>query len=471
MEGYVVRNMLLCMTMLCFPALKPVAGQFVNVDKTQLAINIGKTKFIVDNRLDMAEGEWSCANKNRNVSLISETVYECERNNIKGIVTSGNVFDNVFWRREIGIANNQNTLEINYAINIPPKDYGEKSQFARLKFYIPVETLKGCQFEYRYGMHRSGRPKKRGRLTGNEPEGKLIASHIRHIQFRGKVNVYIDFCPVGVWGLYNNDPSSAYKAHLLRKNNNYVFILPNHRTRFGAKCLNKIIVKEGVYDMDKIHLIKRLHYSDPMPALARIQFTKNEPMKGFAVHPKYIGWNINFSKFGAQQFSKKIKQGWLNKPAGQVVHIKQNESHGKLLSNGFLGQGKATFRIVHSNALVLVNVIFAGLPKISSYNVFASANNSKLYKQTVRSFRRETVVIPTRVKNNYIDITINGRNWFLCGIIVQYLLGAQEDYQFARSWWIFPEIENINKSINLEKFNNLSGGYSCECQKSFVHVD
>ncbi len=413
-----------------------VLGQLVNTDESKLAVSLGGKPFIVDNRLDRASSEWGEANQSRNVSLIAQKSAKFQKKGVIGVISCGNVFDSIHWKREISFSNEYRTMEINYAINIPPNDYGEECRFTRLKFYVPVKVLSGCDFAYRYGMHRSGRPMKYGHLNGREQEGKLIAGHIRHIQFTGKVNVYIDFCPVGVWGLFNYDPSSAYKAHLLREGSNYVFILPNHRTEFGAKCLNKIIVKEGVYDMDKIHLIKRLHYSDPMPALTRIQFTENDPIKGFAIHPKYVGWNINFKKWGKRLYCEASGIGWVREPVGSIVHLECNKSMGNLLSNGLLGRGYAIFRIRHPNALVLVNLIFSGLDKPYDVDVVIGPNNNVSSRKHIETHQRQTVVLPFYVRNNQLDIGIKGKQWLLSGIVVQFLLGRQEDYQFSRSWWV-----------------------------------
>ncbi len=413
-----------------------VLGQLVDTDERKLDVKLAGMSFIVDNRLDRSSSEWGKANYDCNVSLIARKSVKFQKEGVIGVVSCGDVFDNIHWEREISFSDTNRTMEINYAIDIPPNDYGQERRFTRLKFYVPVKVLSGCDFSYRYGMHRSGRPMKHGHLTGKEQEGRLIAGHIRHIQFTGKVNVYIDFCPVGVWGLYNYDPSSAYKAHLLREGDNYVFILPNHRTEFGAKCLNKIIVKEGVYDMDEIHLIKRLHYSDPMPALTRIQFTEKKLIKGFAIHPKYVGWNVNFKKWGKGLYCKESGMGWVKKPTGKIVYLECNKDMGNLLSNGFLGKGHAIFRIRHPNALVLVNLIFSGLDKPYDVDVAIGQRNNMNTRKSVRSHQRRTVIVPFYVKNNQLNIRISGKQWLLNGIVVQFLLGRQEDYQFSRNWWV-----------------------------------
>ncbi|MCK5804205.1 MAG: hypothetical protein KAI66_15315, partial [Lentisphaeria bacterium] len=233
--------------------------------------------------LDLATGETGATVANGLADLKADQTAAMPESKAgwSGNISFGSLFGDGRWAREV--AARDDVAEITLAALLPSRDYGATVRQARYCISIPVATLKGASFEYRLGMHRSGRAKRTGKLTGDEAEGEFIATHIRHIQFTGgKVDLFVDFCPCGVWGIFLEDPATAYKAHLKRQGDQYVFVIPNRAARYGTRLVNKVVLRAGKHDMDRLHPVRAVHYTSPFPVFKRVQFVARFPVKGLS---------------------------------------------------------------------------------------------------------------------------------------------------------------------------------------------
>jgi|GEM_PF-3117649 len=351
----------------------------------------------------------------------------------KGAIAYGQTSEQFPWTREVATKNE--VSEISTAIIIPPKLRGSEQEYGRIKYYFPVELLRGAHYVAPYGRHQSVRSPKSGMLTGQEEEGKVLLVGVQQIQFRsGKVDFTVDLSPTGPWGLYQEDPASAYKGHLSREGDYYVLAIPTRGARWGAKINHKIVLDATAPDPTFLHPINSTHYQWHMPATWRVQFTSDAPVTGFATGKDIPGY-ADFSAWNTELYSSESGLGWITAPAGKIVNPDHNSSLGPLFSGGFAGHGEASFQLKQRNAEVLVNVLLSGAQGNSQVQV--RCNNGEWNEVSIPAGERRTLTFSAQIKTGNIQLDLQGQNWLLCGIIIQPLFFENEDYLFSRCWWAF----------------------------------
>lgn len=380
---------------------------------------------LVDNDFfDRAAGEYSPVTPV--VSPKADSVEYLKAGKAEGLISGGKLEDNIIWAREVAVAPGR--AEITWAGVVPAGDYGLEKKMFRYVFAVPCEVLKGVPYEYFYGMHRSGRPKKSGTFTGKEPENKIIIGHIRHLKLGGKLNMLIDFNPCGPWGVFMEDPSEAYKAHLMRKGDHYYFISPFARAGRGGRAGGKVVILSGyTASLEAAHPVDNTSYTWPWPTLAMVQFTPGKPVTGFKF-ADFPGYDQDFLAWQKQPFKAESGKGWIKLSAkAKVISPNAKSAKGPIFSGGVAAKGAAQFRVNLPDALVLVNCMVSGKGEIRCGDRTESFN--------LAGNNVTTVTIPVNVKNKTLDIAIDGE-WRLSGIVVQLLMFANEDYLFDRNWWM-----------------------------------
>ena len=389
--------------------------------------------FKLDNQPFVVDDYWDMTNHEYNVSQVKEPLKSTWHKNLKNDSWMGNISlgegKNTVWAREIAVSNDGKRAEVTFAAQTAPVDHGEKNTLFRYVFKIPCKFLAGAKYEYMVGRHCSMRPPSKGRLNGKEREGKIVIGHIRYIQFTGKYNFMIDFAPCGAWGLFKEDLSSAYKAHVYRKGENYVFVIVNHDARFGKRVSNKVVFRAGKHDLNTIHPVPYMHYVLPFPALTRIHFTPGEPAKGFKTWGTK-GFNNDFTAWKTQK-AEKGKMGWLELNRASILKPSKKSP---IFSGGVLAKGKAVFSVPQQNGLAMVNVLFSGIK--GGFDAEIKINNIK-QKISLKKGARKTLTKPVYIKDNKLNIEINGKKWLICAIVIQNLMFQEEDYFIKRKWWIF----------------------------------
>ncbi len=338
-----------------------------------------------------------------------------------GLLASGTILggDLQFVRETTRL--NPARAELTLAAAMRPIDYHGRNNIWTWR--IPVATLKGATAHFYHGMHRSGRPPRTIRITGDEPDGTPVATHIRHIQFTGgPVDFSIDFSIMGVGGLYSEDLSSQYKAHLIREGDFYVVLLPENSSRYGVKYFGKAVLRCGKTDFNTLHPMKMAHYQYGRQASARLQFTTGRLADGYIINKYQVGFN--------RDFATAPLDGW-EKAAAPVKRVGDDRVD-PLYSHGAAGKGPNTYRLAHQNGIALVNVILNG--KGGPIRGTVSANGGKPAAFDLGDGETTTAVLPVRITDGQIRVAIDG-TWLVSGIVVQPLAYEAEDFLFSRTYW------------------------------------
>jgi hypothetical protein len=432
----VVVSVLICLHN-AWTANPPSSPALIPAGNGRVCIALGGEAIISGDCFDLNEGEHRdiVAGTHVDLSTTREQMWQMSRDGWTGSVSAGRLPYGVVWSREI--AARGSVAEITFATIIDPIDRGPGVGCSRYKITVPCDLLKGASYTYRRGMHRSGRALRKGKLTGDEPEGKYLLTHVRHIQFiGGQRDFMLDFAPCGVFGLFLEDPSTAYKAHMSRVGDNYVFAIPNRAARFGGKTCQKIVIRAGRHDIDALHPVKMLHYTQPFPVFRRLQFTPDKhAVSGMAVRAGKTGWDQEFMPVALDLFDQARGYGWIDPGKSEMISSDPTSPLGPLFSGGVRGKGKAAFRLQHQNARVLVNLLFSGATGPCRGTV--RVNSGAVHRIRVEPGARKTMTIPANVTEGFLDITLTGGNWMLSGIVPQTLMCEHEDYMFSRAWWAF----------------------------------
>jgi hypothetical protein len=345
-----------------------------------------------------------------------------------GRIACGKVFkQNMPWAREI--YQDKNGAEITVASILPSGD--NQAASCSYVLYIPVDTIKGANVEYFMGMHRSGKACRKYTFTGREPEGKFFIGGMRHGQFTGgKIDFMMDFCPDGIWGIFNEDQTTTYKAHVERRGSYYAFRVANNRARYGRKITDKVIILKGQHDLRKRHPMRRIHYQSNRPADYRIQFGRGKALTGFKVGKNLSGYDLDFTMRQLQKYSPEKGCGWIDCGNAQVFTPK-NIKGSSIYDQGITGSGTVKYRLDHNNGLGIFNVILSG----ANGNIAGTVSvNDRKYHYNIAKDDIKTIAVPVLIKNKKIEFSINGK-FLLCGLVFQPLANDTEDFIFTRSYW------------------------------------
>jgi hypothetical protein len=354
----------------------------------------------------------------------------------KGAIAYGQTTENFPWTREV--ATQETKAEVSTAILVPPAIRDSNTLFGQIKYYFPVDLLKGSHYLVRYGSRGGYYPESQllqsGTLTGNEPDDTVIKAGIRQFQFTGgKCDLTIDLSPTGPWGVFEQDPSGIYLGNLGREGNYYVLVIPLFGARWGAKFADKIVLYAGAPDLKELHPIDNIHYQWRMPTTRRIQFTPGNPVTGFS-----YGNTPGYADFTAWQtgaYAENQGVGWEGSVNGTLKKPDAGATLGPLFSGGVAGRDAASFRLKQPNALVLVNVLLSGAQGTSQVRL--RCNGGAWNAVTIPNGERRIVTILEYVKSGTVTIDIDGKNWLWSGIIIQPLFFQNEDYLYSRCWWAF----------------------------------
>ena len=338
----------------------------------------------------------------------------------KGQLASGKLFNGMFpYVREF-VRHSADKMELSMAGTLLPADH--KGAYCIWTFCIPVEMLKGAKGAAYVGMHRSGRPLKTFTVKGDEPDGAIVCDSIRTVQFTGgPVDFSVDFAPMGPWGLYIEDLSSQYKAHLIREGGYYCFVLPANDVRYGIQYTGKVILRTGVTDIDNLHPQKYMQYQTGSPVSMRLQFADGPLATGFKKRDGFK--NLD------QEFVKADMSGW-SKPA--KIKVVDEPKTAPVYYSGAVGSGDNSFSFAHENCIALLNLIINGKGGAVEGTVRANGGKPNAFK--VASGDVETILIPVWIKDGKVKLDFTG-DWMVTGIVMQPMLYPTEDYIFSRSYW------------------------------------
>ena len=134
-----------------------------------------------------------------------------------------------------------------------------------------------------------------------------------------------------------------------------------------------------------------------------------------AIHPQRVMYSKEFAKGSLKLWSK-------------PVTIVKTRLGGPFFSAGAKISGENTLTLTHQDALVLVNVALAGPSKGTA------SINGRQVSFDIAEGSKKTVVLPAYIRNGKATLAIAGEA-VVCGIIVQPVLFAEEDYLFDRTFW------------------------------------
>ncbi|MBR4223150.1 MAG: hypothetical protein IKR81_18470, partial [Victivallales bacterium] len=211
------------------------------------------------------------------------------------------------------------------------------------------------------------------------------------------------------------DLSSETYSFFVVDGDSYVAFMASGRFRYGAKYCHKIVVRSGVTDFDRIHPTRFAHYQYNRGASQRIQFTDGNTATGMAIHPQRVMYSKEFEKGSPKLWSK-------------PVSIVKTRLGGPFFSAGAKVSGDNSLTLTHADALVLVNMALAGPSKGT-----ASINGKQVAFDIAESSKK-TVVLPVYIRNGKAMLAFSGEA-IVCGLIVQPVFFAEEDYLFDRTFW------------------------------------
>ncbi|MEN8229839.1 MAG: hypothetical protein ABFS38_16885 [Bacteroidota bacterium] len=435
----------------------------------ELSVSLKWETFITRISFDLSSHEYKGMVEGTNTILApsEEAWFDVEEEGKEVRIFSGVSSFDVPWCCEVSAWGDR--LEINFAALFPPKDYGQEATHSRLKIYVPVNQLVGCDLEYMQGRVCCSNKKVQGRLTGEETSSETpIYPQARYIQFSGVRDLFFDMCPNGAGDFTGTAPITGYKGHIERDGDHYVFIIPTYRVRWGGKVVNKIVIRNGRYNMDDIHPVHRYHYTWPMPSLMRFAFTDTMPPEGFG-SIRVKGWNSKFTTCDTQTYRDGQGYGWVNSGNLHMARADEvfREKMGSLLSEGIRGNGPATFRFRHPDARVITTLVFSGAEG-KDYDITVSVNHSKPVNATVIKGEKCTVLMPAVIREGKVDVSISGEGWMLSGIIPTLIMGLEEDYQYDRNWWVAgKEPWKFKAFIEKARWKRWPDGYFCDAKWNY----
>lgn len=409
------------------------AGKLEIPDPGKAMVTLDGKVIIAGDALDLSDSEIGTPTQGTETTLGGAASFEKSNGDFQGAVSYGKAPHGIVWTRELAVGNG--TAELSSAAIVPTGDRGPEMKYVRYKIEIPAKTLIGAHFRAYTGRHMSYEIRSGGPLTGNEPADQWIATGARWIQFTsGPVDFSLDLSPAGPWGLYQEDPSSAYKGHLHRNGDFYELVIPTNGAQFGVRAAQKIVIRPDRADIDAIHPIHRVHYQYPMPVTRRVQFTAGKVADGFFFIKDDPGYDQPFIPWRNVGYDASRGMGWEGPASGRLITASEKSAYGPIFGGGWVNQGKATFRIDHPNATVLVNVLLSGLATKGDVEIKVSGNPT-IKTAAIQSNGRVTATVPARITDGRLEVTLDGKQWMLSGIVVQPLFYATEDYMFTRCWW------------------------------------
>jgi len=405
-----------------------------------LQVRVGERTLLAGDGLDRVGHEYTTppGRVHMDTTTTSTTHFAKSADGWTGAVAGGAGQDGLVWCREL--AAHDDRLEVTFAAMIPPGDAGPETYAARYMLRIPCALLEGARYTARIGRHQTNRPLVRGVFTGEEPEEAEapFLGHVRYMQVEdGPLDFFLDFNPCGPWALYIEDFSSSHKAHFFRQGDHYIVAMCTLDTRWGGKLMNKIVFRLGRHDLNAIHPIAFTHYTYPFPVLRRIQFTPGAPCTGMAHRKDMAGYDSEFEAWQDAAYAEAAGAGWVGPGDGAPVAPETHAAMGPLFGSGWRGAGTATFRLAHINGRVLCNVLLSGAGGPTACAV--RVNGEPEQQVRVEAGRRYTLTVPAVVRDGRLDVALSGEAWTLSGIVPQLLMGEEEDYLFARTWWAFGE--------------------------------
>ncbi|MBN2307986.1 MAG: beta-galactosidase trimerization domain-containing protein [Candidatus Hydrogenedentes bacterium] len=416
------------------------ASAFTIVPGDTLRVRIGEQAIIDGDGLDLSPHEYTTPPTARDLDTTATCSYNApvDQDGWTGALAAGAGLDGVVWAREAAAYDRR--IEITAAAIVPPGDRGPDAATARYRLRIPCALLKGARYTAQTGMHRSTKAPVQGTFTGEEPEDSEVPflGHVRYMQIEGgPVDFFMDLNPCGPWAIFNEDLSTAYKAHFFRQGDHYLVVLCTLNARWGTKLANKIVIRLGKHDLRAVHPIAMTHYTYPYPALRRIQFTPGAPCSGMAHAPKIYGYNREFEAWQAAPYSATAGAGWAAPPEGEALPADTCPGLGPLFGGGWRGAGTATYRIDHVNGRVLCNVLLSGAGGATDCSV--RVNDEPARDAQLEPGGRATLTIPAVIREGRLEVTLSGPAWTLSGIVPQLLMAEDEDYLFDRTWWAFAQ--------------------------------
>ena len=415
------KKLLLCLTVAAAGSLSAADMKFSIPADGKGVLKYGDKLLLDGEYYQRCEGEYS--HVVNTVPDKADSVIKNKSGNADIIIRGGSLEDGIVWCEEFVVSPKR--AEITWKAIIPPGNYPMSQKMFRYVFSLPVKTLVGVPFEQQHGMHRHGVSTKTGVLTGKEPENTLIISHVRHLRFKGKMNLLIDFNPCGPWGVYQEDPTSSYKAHMVRKGDRYYFLMPFARAQWGGKASGKIVLIADSKPLNEVHPVDKAVYTYPWPTLNMVQFTPLKPVTGFKFN-NYPGYYNEFKAWGKQKYSIENKMGWSKLGSAVMVKPSAKSSLGPIYSGGIAVKGEAVYEMDLPDSLVLVNCMLTGKGKVSC------GDKTESFDHMDGSVT--TVTIPVFIKNKKLNIKFEGQ-YRLSGIVVQLLMFENEDFLFSRGWW------------------------------------
>ena len=339
---------------------------------------------------------------------------------IKGgrVVNSFDTVDNIKFRREVALRENDSEIEITFQAFVPAyhpltetdKDNHTRRKSLRYQLIIPADIFTGCKYTAHIG--RSGKPQV---ISGKLDRKSNLNKSVRHISLvKDGQNLVYDANPKGVG-------SQGSGWHLEREGKEWIFSIALTPRFCGGTLTGKMVIMTGDENSyDKDHAYRKYSYFDRMGSEYRFVFGAEK-----------------FGKFYTQAanavFGGKQKFGWVNTPVFKKLKFAPEGA----LYSAVAGSKPALFRVSGLRNGVYMMSVNTGNGSNKAVKPMTLKCNGKVIadKITVKPQSVNVIAFPVWVENGVADFEFSG-NWQLSTINVQILQTAREDYTFRRGYWV-----------------------------------
>lgn len=352
-------------------------------------------------------------------------------------ILKGGSKNSCIFYREVG--SKPGKIEITWYVKYAPYQFGTNfsghsynNPAVTYELKIPAEFLDGAQYKAVTGSPLNPSLQE-GTLSGDQPEGKIIASRIRYIAFtKSNRSITLDLNPVGPHNGGDKCMLTESDWRLTRDGKYFSLWANIGKIAWGDSREFKIVVKEKGFEYENIHTSNKAGFDPVLRPTLELVFGNKDP--------KYR--QLPECRLGDSSAYNQAKgYGWENSEAIQLV---ETDAESPLRRNYIkaAGKEKQSFVIDAQSGLYLVSVLFGSINEASGlFNVYA---NGRLKLANLKTEKGDFISKTTYAwaENGKLRLSFEGNNWMLNALSLTPLVYDEEDYLFKRQWHIQQDIFN-----------------------------
>ena len=340
-----------------------------------------------------------------------------EKINGNTVINAFDTVDDIKFRREVVLRENDSEVEITFQAFIPAyhkltesdPDNHTKRKSLTYQLIVPSDVFSNSSFSAHTG--RSGRSTL---ITGTLPKKSPRGYSVRHISLvKDGQSLVFDANPKGVG-------SQGSGWSLDRYGKDWVFSIAVTPRFCGGTLTGKMVILTGdekTHDLHHAH--RNYRYFERLAAEHRFVFGARK-----------------FGKFYTQAastaYNDQQKFGWVGQKESNTLNFAPEGA----LYSAIAGNKPALFRVSGLRNGVYIMSVNTGNGADSAVKPMTLKCNGKLIadKITLKPRSVNVIAFPIWVENGSADFEFSG-NWQLSTINVQILQTAKEDYTFRRGYW------------------------------------